>query len=304
MQGTITSILKQSYPDIEIIVINDGSTDATWQKIQECEEDCSKRFCRTVFSSQKNKGRCSTLNRLLEQVTGDYVYIIASDDIAKPHAIGTLVTFLNSHPEYVLAVGDNELIDAEGNAIFWDKDLNAVHDEHMAVYKTFGSYLEHSCGFSFCSDHFGTYSSFCRRNYVPNGYLIRSEVLKSHVRFTDAAPLEDYWLMLQLAKYGKMKYINDVLFSYRWHQNNTVHNRSYMMQITLQTWNHERKCLQAPGFEKYRHIFENESTKVTVKFSLGSLLRYYKEETISSRRRILEIFGFRIILKSISYLVD
>ena len=301
VQETIASIIQQSYPRIEIIVIDDGSTDATWKKIRECKEACENRFIRTVLLTQKNEGRCVTLNRLLEQTTGDFVYIIASDDIAKPDAIDTLVSFLDSHPEYVLAVGDNELIDARGNTIHWDSNLCAVYDESDAVYKTYGSFLEQSCGFSFCSENFGTYSSFCRRNYIPNGYLVRNEVLKSYVRFTESAPLEDYWLMLQLSKYGKMKYIDDVLFSYRWHQNNTVHNREYMQSITLQTWKHEENNIQNPGFEAFKHIFEREACKTTIKFQFGRIFKYYKEETITGKRRVLEILGRSYILKDSTF---
>ena len=301
VQETISSIIHQSYPLIEIIVIDDGSTDATWKKIRDCKEACEKRFLRTVLLTQNNEGRCVTLNRLLEQTTGDFVYIIASDDIAKPDAIDTLVSFLNLHPEYVLAVGDNELIDTGGNTIYWNRNLCAVYDEGEAVYKTFASFLEQSCGFSFCSDDFGSYSSFCRRNYIPNGYLVRNAVLKSHVRFTESAPLEDYWLMLQLSKYGKMKYIDDILFSYRWHQNNTVHNREYMQRITVQTWNHEKNNVQKPGFEAFKHIFERESRKTTIKFQLGRLLKCYKEETITGKRKVLELFGLSYILKDSTY---
>lgn len=297
VQAALASIIAQSYSEIEIIVINDGSTDATWQKILEYKPRCEQRFIRTEFINRENKGRCVTLQQLMQQAMGEYIYLIASDDIAKPNAIKTLVDFLEAHQDYVLAVGDNEFIDSDGNPIYWDKICRIVREEDKAVYKTFGAYLEQGCGFSFASPQFGDYASLCHHNYIPNGYLVRRSVLSKRVQFTDKAPLEDYWMMLQLAKYGKMKYINEVLFSYRWHHSNTVHQQDYMQRITLQTKQYEWDKLQNPDFEQFRAVFEKSAFRKEMKLRLGNIIQLYKEETFNGRRKVLEIMGKKIVLK-------
>lgn len=304
VQEAISSIINQSYEAIELIVIDDGSTDTTWQKLEACRQHCEARFLRTVFLRQNNAGRSRTLNRLIELAEGEYIYIIASDDKARASAVETLVGFLGTHPDYVLAVGDNELIDSDGHVIYWDRKHRVVYNEKDASYRTFGESLQHLCGFSFNAAPFGEYFTFCRLNYVPNGYLVRSSVLKSHVQFTENTPLEDYWLMLQISKYGKMKYFNEVLFSYRWHQNNTVHNHAYMHRITRETWLQEQENVQKPGMENFRSIFEKESCRITMKFRIGNFLKYYKEETIAGRRKFLEIMGRKILLKDCTQIPD
>lgn len=302
VQEAIYSIINQSYASIELIVIDDGSGDTTWQKIEACRQACEARFLRTVLLHQDNEGRSVTLNRLIQQAEGEYVYIMASDDKARANAIETLVNFLETHAEYALAVGDNELIDDKGHTIYWDRKHRVVYNRDDAAYKTFGAFLQHLCGFSFHAAPFGEYFTFCRLNYIPNGYLVRSSVLKTHVLFTEHTPLEDYWMMLQVSKYGKMKYIDNVLFSYRWHQNNTVHNREYMQRITRLTWLQEQKNVQKPGLEKFRSIFEKESCRIIMKFRIGNLIKYYKEETIAGRRKFLEIMGRKFLLKDSTYL--
>ncbi|MDR2407780.1 MAG: glycosyltransferase family 2 protein, partial [Bacteroidales bacterium] len=105
VQETITSIIEQTYKNIELIIINDGSKDATWQRILEMQDVCKARFTRVDFSTQENSGTCITLNRLIEKTHGEYVYLIASDDKAAPEAIEKEYAFLSKNPDYALAVG-------------------------------------------------------------------------------------------------------------------------------------------------------------------------------------------------------
>ena len=64
IQETIKSIINQTYYHIELIIINDGSKDTTWKKIQEMELECKNRFVTVYFATQENAGTCVTLNKL------------------------------------------------------------------------------------------------------------------------------------------------------------------------------------------------------------------------------------------------
>jgi len=142
VQETINSIINQTYQNIELVIIDDGSTDSTWQKIQEMKIECEKRFSKIYFETKTNEGIALTLNKLLAQTTGDYIYLIASDDLAKPNAIEKQVEFLEKNPEYSLVVGDNEIIDSKGVICYWDKNRNNVYDEKKANFKTFSEFLQ------------------------------------------------------------------------------------------------------------------------------------------------------------------
>lgn len=244
VQESIRSIIKQDYQNIELLIIDDGSKDLTWKKIQELKPECEKRFINVYFETKQNEGICITLNKLISLAKGDFVYIIASDDKAKPNAINRLLDFLEKNDDYVFCVGDNEIIDMNGARCFWNSQRENVYDSKEARFLTFCEFLKFvRREINFCSNDFGKYESFLRGNYIPNGGLIKKEAIDKIEKFTVKAPLEDYFLHLQLSKHGKYKFINQILFSYRWHNANTVKNVEKMRQYTDATFNYEAEIL-------------------------------------------------------------
>lgn len=262
VQETIKSIIDQTYQNIELIVVDDGSKDSTWQKIQDMKDECEKRFVRVHFETKENEGTCKTFNRLLDLSQGEYVYIIASDDMAKPEAIETEVKFLSKHKDYALVVGDNEIIDGEGKRAYWDNERNLIYDNKQAIFLTFADFLKAGRpDVDFNSDDFGSYVSLAKGNYISNGYLIRKSIFKKTGYFTPEAPLEDYWLMLQISKYAKMKYTDKILFSYRWHSANTIKNRDKMLQYGNITLDYEKRLVDTLNICEF-----NEDTKMYFKY--------------------------------------
>ncbi len=243
VQETIRSVINQTYPNIELIVIDDGSTDSTYSKIQEMEAECKQRFVNFHYETKQNEGTCVTFNKLIMQSRGEYIYIIASDDTAKPMAIEKEVDFLSSNPDYALVVGDNEFIDSESRKCYWDTDRNLVYNHEEAVYLSFKPFLEKRSNIDFCSENFGSYETLRYRNYIPNGYLIRKSIFDKTGLYTKEAPLEDYYIMLQISKYAKMKFLNEILFSYRWHENNSIKNRDKMIADFMQTKEFDKEVL-------------------------------------------------------------
>ena len=242
VQDTIKSIISQTYQNIELIIVDDGSKDNTWGKIQELQEECEQRFVRTYFETKENEGTCKTMNKLLDLANGEYVIVVASDDMIKSNMIEKEVDFLSKNPDYALVVGDNEIIDSEGKRCFWDKKRNITYQKN-AEYKTFASFLQYLAKFNFCSEKFGRYDMCYLGNHVPNGYLIRKSIFEKIGKFTTEAPLEDWWLMLQISKYAKMKFLNEILFSYRWHSSNTIKQEEKMRVFVEKTKAYEEKIL-------------------------------------------------------------
>ncbi len=246
IQLTIDSIIAQTYENIELIIIDDGSKDLTFTKIQEKQIECEQRFVNTIFETKTNSGTCETLNLLLQKAKGKYIYLIASDDLAKKDAILKEVDFLENNPNYSLCVGDNEFVDENNIQCFWDKETKSIYDKDKALYKSFGEFLQiHRKDVNFNSEEFGSYASLFINNYIPNGYLIRKTIFDKIGFFTKEAPLEDYWLMLQVSKHAKIKYLDEILFSYRWHSTNTAKNTEKMLLLTQKTKEYEVKLLKS-----------------------------------------------------------
>jgi alpha-1,3-rhamnosyltransferase len=172
VQETILSIINQTYKNIELIIIDDGSSDNTWGKIIDLQNICKDRFSRIDFSKQDNAGTCITLNRLIEKSSGEYIYLIASDDKAAPEAIEKELFFLLENQEYALVVGANDIIDTNGRQCFWDKNRNNVYKKKDARWLSFSEwFMEFRHQIDFFSDDFGSYYSLLRyENHIPNGF--------------------------------------------------------------------------------------------------------------------------------------
>ena len=296
----IRSVINQTYQKIELILIDDGSQDKTWDKVTELKDECEERFFRVDFERQENHGTAYTLNRLFEKARGEYVFLLASDDLVKPNAIEILHQFLSENSDYGLAVGDNEFVNKNSVRIFWDQKQGILEEEKEAIYKTFGEFLQNARkDVYFNSDQFGSYESVIKGNYVPNGYLIRKSVINKIDKCNVNAPLEDWYLMLQISKSSKMKYINRILFSYRWHDLNSMKNEERILEYGRQTLKYEIMTILKSNDTNLLSIldrfieFHGGKRKC---FGLGNIINLYKlkSEFLPKEQYLLEIFNQRI----------
>ena len=288
---TIRSIINQTYDNIELIIIDDGSSDHTAQKIRELEPLCCRRFQKFSFETQPNAGLCTTINRLLAKSEGKYIYMIASDDIAKPEAISEEVGFLEQNPDYVLVVGDNQIIDTASEIFGWDAKQHLI-PYHWAEHKTVSSYWKkHRRDVDFKGKTFGDYYSLLKGNYIPNGYCIRKTALDRFV-FRTEAPLEDLYMMLQLSKIGKFKYLDKILFAYRIHGNNTIHQKNKMKQMQKQTLMYEL----SHSSDKAKILKHMKKTKNY--FKIKNIISLSRTKLLDSKIYTLELFNKTFTFKA------
>ncbi len=90
IEVSIRSIYEQTYENIEIIVIDDGSTDATYAVVERLKSEMSNLFC----FRQENGGISAALNFGIEKSKGEYIARMDADDISLPHRIAEQVKFL------------------------------------------------------------------------------------------------------------------------------------------------------------------------------------------------------------------
>ena len=109
LEATIESVLAQDYPRVELIVIDDGSTD-------DSREILGRYGGRFHWESQPNRGQVATLNRAWLMSRGEILAWIGADDLLLPHAASTSVRHLEANADAVLTYCDFDLID--GNSMF------------------------------------------------------------------------------------------------------------------------------------------------------------------------------------------
>jgi glycosyltransferase involved in cell wall biosynthesis len=114
---TLESIMAQHYRPVEILVLDDGSTDNTKELI--------KRYGgRVRYFWQENQGIAATRTQACKLANGEFIAFQDDDDLMPPDRIVCLHQALRNHPSAVLATGDFEIIDTDGNpsGIRWLRD--------------------------------------------------------------------------------------------------------------------------------------------------------------------------------------
>jgi glycosyltransferase involved in cell wall biosynthesis len=116
IEQAIKSVLKQSYEDFELLIIDDGSTDKTSEIISEISEQDPRIIC---FRNNTNLGIQKTLNIGLRNTKGEYIARIDDDDewIYKDK-LKKQVDFLDAHPDYVLVGTGAIVINEDGQELF------------------------------------------------------------------------------------------------------------------------------------------------------------------------------------------
>lgn len=123
LEPCIESVLSQSYPNIEHVFIDGGSTDGTVEILS----DYSTRYPdRVRFISESDNGPSDAVNKGIMMSKGEILGFLGADDTYEPGAIQAIVDFFRANPDAYLVYGNENRIDANGKviAISHAKDFN------------------------------------------------------------------------------------------------------------------------------------------------------------------------------------
>ena len=124
---TLDSIYGQTYPNIELIVSDDCSTDNTVEICREWIDAHKERFVRTeLLTVEKNTGVSANGNRADAACRGEWMKGIAGDDVLMPNCIQDCVDYVEEHPETVWLFGKMEGFGRSQDEI--DEYMNRVYD--------------------------------------------------------------------------------------------------------------------------------------------------------------------------------
>lgn len=126
----LDSILKQTYNCIELIIVNDGSTDSTEEILLNYEKKFYDLGVKYVHIKQNNQGIGAAINNALKLVTGDYLTWFGTDDFALPTYAEELVSFLEMNEEYAVVRDDGFLVDEIDESIIKGRMADNNFDKH------------------------------------------------------------------------------------------------------------------------------------------------------------------------------
>jgi alpha-1,3-rhamnosyltransferase len=192
----IESVIAQTYPNIELIIIDDGSTDASYEIAKRYIAACKARFHRFKLISRPNVGVSETLNEGLRWAEGKYFCGLASDDVIFPNKTGVLIDYLERNQSTVAVFGSVHLIDEHSNRIGKRVACSVYNFEDILL---------------------------LRAELPAPAALIRLDALINAGGFDKNTKVEDWdmWLKLSLGKRSAIAVVPDLLAGYRVHSSNT-----------------------------------------------------------------------------------
>jgi glycosyltransferase involved in cell wall biosynthesis len=204
LPSAIESILNQTYPNFELILIDDGSTDDSLSVIRRYQE----RDERVRVISRENRGLISSLNEGVDQAKGTFIARMDADDISLPERFKSQIEFMKSHTECVALGTRAMLMDPDGLDICPFLDVQA-HEQIDAFHMDMqGGAIVH-----------------------PSAMIRRAALLKVGGYRQEFLHAEDIDLFLRLAETGQLANLPEVLIRYRQHFN-SIGYRHRKKQLT------------------------------------------------------------------------
>jgi len=114
IEQAIESVLTQTYPNIELIVVDDGSTDESRDVIRSTLKSAPSG--RSKFVPQENSGAHAAIMRGISESTGRFIAILNSDDFFYPERLQVMSEAIG-HETLALAISQVDIVDADGHAL-------------------------------------------------------------------------------------------------------------------------------------------------------------------------------------------
>ena len=192
VEEQLESILRQSYRNLEIVIVDDASSDDTAEILKRFQERDSR--IRLLFNEQ-NLGFLKSFERAMSESRGDFIALADQDDVWLEHKIETLYREIGDN---LLVYSNVSLIDEQGTPI--DTIFPIVNR------------IEGRCALSLVMCNCVT----------GHACLIRRELLNKALPFPYGVVLHDQWLAIVAAASGRLKASSEYLSLYRKHDNNAV----------------------------------------------------------------------------------
>lgn len=203
----LESVLSQTYSNIELIIVDDGSTDNTETVVDDYRiKFAEKKYELKYIRQSENQGQATAINVGLQLFHGIYVMWMDSDDILYPNAIQEKVDFLRENKELDYVINKGEIVSVND----LEKQIGVLErTKPMGEDNLFQDLLE-------------------EKNvvFVPASILVRAQSLRNAVpdlHIFESREGQNWQLMLPLAYTCKYGYLNKILFKYVVHDNSHSH---------------------------------------------------------------------------------
>lgn len=224
----IESVLAQTWPQVDLIVIDDGSSDGSAELIQKFWEQRGG----FTYLRRENRGLIETLNQALELAKGEYFCELASDDYLPVDSLEKRATFLNNHPDYVAVFADGYMVwdERETKERFLDEKRRRLFDQEDPIPDLLR----------------GTLPVFATGLFVPS-------VLREVGGFDGETfrYYEDLEMPIRLCQKGRVGFLDEPVFFRRDHETNTSRVTRHIRAEKVRCF---EKFVKDPSLSFYRKL--------------------------------------------------
>lgn len=192
IREAVDGVLKQIGGfDLELIIANDCSPDATDTVIQDILKENPRASCLHYIRHKKNMGMMQNFIFALQHAKGEYIALCDGDDYwTDPHKLQKQVDFLEAHPDYVLCFHKVKILKPNGELV---EDFITKVPENYETQETLARL----------------------GNYIHTPSVVFRNVIKEFPPEFSLSPIGDYFLYMLLSEYGKLKYLEEEMAVYR-----------------------------------------------------------------------------------------
>lgn len=198
----IESVLGQSYPNIEYLIVDDGSTDDSTDIIKDYASRDSR--IQTIFLP-RNCGVARARNTGIENSTGKYIAFLDADDMWAPEKVEKQLAVFHRHPKAGVVVTGAALIDENGQVLQSKKNRKKTTQGTVSLY----DYIAGKCHLSI--------NTMTRRDCLETSGLFNPDYIIG----------EDYELWMRITREYEYYYVNEPLHYYRIHGKNATRNKLF-----------------------------------------------------------------------------
>lgn len=204
---TIESIIADFYPNKELVLINDGSTDNSHQIISEWIESNQNRII-INYLNRENRGVSATINELIDRSNGKYIIGLGSDDYLINNTIAERVQLLQNNPNKLMVIGDAIVVDGKGKT---------THESG-----NFG--FHHGNKENYFTDKGLKYEIICNWSVVGPVGMVNRKIYDVIGRYDSSLIVEDWDFYLRAVSKDMIIFLDEKVAAYRLHGKNTISN--------------------------------------------------------------------------------
>jgi len=252
---TLSSINNQTYQNIEIVIVDDGSKDNSYEICMNWQQESS--FPISVYKNNSNLRLPATRNVLLKKATGKYLCLFDQDDIMVPEKIESDVLLFEKQ---------------ENNVALIYSDLNLM-DENGTP---FGNGYFERIGFK-GRENGDLFKELIKINFIPApSVMVRTDLLKKVGGYDESLQFDDWDIWLRLAKEYEFVYSDAINVFYRIHNSSMMANKDNEQAIL-------RNKANMKMFEKHLELNSDNDQALYKKLKELSVYSYFLGDKDSTK---------------------